>query len=195
MILIQTHKTVCNNNADLAQALQEHQDTPMGLMDRFLLPDGMSMYELDQRLEKWVKFHNAMLMWATIHALGIPTSLANARAMVLYIKLKPTNESFHRGSAAKGFKMKEAYALPIAEAKKYKSPWPESLEQLELMQSQSETRGQGRVCACMIECPPLAVQTVPFGGLKNLGIPGSIPTWKATLEEHFDQGKKMSITR
>lgn len=167
----------------------------MGLIDRIMLPDNMSLYELDQRLAKWVKFHNAMLMWATIHALGIPVSENNARTMVLHLKIKPTSQDFHGGSTAKGFKLEEAYALPIEEARKYPKPWPESLEQLELMQKQSESKRQGNVCACMVDCPPLAVQTVPFGGIKNLGMSGSIPTWRATLEEHFNLGKKMPISR
>ena len=164
-------------------------------MDRLVIPDGMSRYELDQRLEKWVKFHNPMLMWATIHALGIPSSLSNADTMVLYLKIKPTTQSYHRGSVAKGFQLVEAYSLPIEEAKKYPSPWPESVEQFELLRAQCASRGQGKAAACMIECPPLAVQTVPFSGLRDLGIPRPIPTWRETLEEHFDQGKKMVIPR
>ncbi|KAK7689834.1 hypothetical protein QCA50_006473 [Cerrena zonata] len=85
-----THKPSCNNNSELAEALKEQDNTPMGLIDRIMLPDNMSLYELDQRLAKWVKFHNAMLMWATIHALGIPVSENNARTMVLHLKIKPT---------------------------------------------------------------------------------------------------------
>ena len=193
--ITQSHKAVCNNHADLVHALQEHENTPLGLMERLVIPDGMSRYELDQRLEKWVKFHRPILMWATTHALGLPSSLSNADNMVLYLRIKPTTQSYHGGSVAKGFQLLEAYTLPIEEANNYPSPWPEMLEQFELLRAQCEARGQGKVAACVIECSPLAVQIVPFRGLRGLGIPRSLTTWKETMEQHFDEGKKMAIPR
>ncbi|KAI0951500.1 hypothetical protein AcW1_008534 [Taiwanofungus camphoratus] len=41
------HKQVCQNNAALADALKQHDSTPLGLLDRLTLPDGISLYELD----------------------------------------------------------------------------------------------------------------------------------------------------
>ncbi|CAL1715887.1 unnamed protein product [Somion occarium] len=187
------HKAGCQNNAELERRLKEHQNTLLGAMHRFILPDGITMYELDQRLEKWVRFHNPILMWAAIHALGLPTSLSNARTLVLYVKLKANDQKVHGGSPAKYFAIEEAYAVPIQEAMTWDEPWPESLLQLKGLQDQSESRRQGSVAAAMVECKPLAVQTVPFGSLKDLGIPRAITGWKEILEEHVSQGKKMSL--
>ncbi|KAH9948573.1 hypothetical protein B0H21DRAFT_820890 [Amylocystis lapponica] len=60
------HKGICANNAALADALRKHDSTPLGALERLMLPDGVSFYEFDQRLEQWVRFHTATLMGAAM---------------------------------------------------------------------------------------------------------------------------------
>ena len=174
----------------LASALKEHESTPEGIMDRLFLPEGISRYELDQRLEKWVKFHNSTLMAACLHALRLPEDLGHTRTKLLYVKLSPRDD--HGGSAGKYFRIVEAYSVDMEEAMQKPSPWPESIMQLRPMQDESERLKRGRVTAAMVECPPLAVQGVPFGSLKSLRGLAVMPQWKEILVRDVENGKKFT---
>lgn len=159
-----------------------------------MLPDGISMFELDQRLEKWVKFHSPTMMAAVLHALRIPEDLNRARQYVLYIKLLPRSRGEHGGVPAKFFKVDDAYPVSVEEAMGWPSPWMESLVSLRNMQDESERKGRGRGTAAMVECPPLAVQTVPFGSLmdnmKELGI---MEDWKSIMTKDIEKGKRFTF--
>ncbi|KAI0077804.1 zf-MYND-domain-containing protein [Panus rudis PR-1116 ss-1] len=186
------HKPACNHNADLAEALKGHAETLEGQLQRFTLPDGITLYELDQRLEKWVRFHNTTLMVVTMHAIRVTEDLMRARTHVLYITLRARPRKEHGDSAGKFFAIKDAQVLSIAEARKKEAPWPESLDQLNSLQEDSEANGRGQVAAAMVQCEPLAVQTVPFGSLRD--IPGSVyNNWKARLMEDIEKGKKFDM--
>ena len=43
---------MCQNNMMLESVLKEHEGTLEGMLDRLTLVDGVSVYELDQRLEQ-----------------------------------------------------------------------------------------------------------------------------------------------
>lgn len=189
-VMVQRHKGACRNNQTLVSNLKAHEQTPAGEIDRLLLPDGLSMYEMDQRLEKWVQYHSPTLMGATIHCIDLPNSLENARTKVMYVKLRPRERKEHYDTPGLYFEFIDAYPVDIDEAMTWKSPWPESLVQLKRMQADSERDGRGGVTAAMVEAKPLAVQTVPFGSLKNLGIRRTSPTWKDSLKSDINRGKK-----
>ncbi|TCD61348.1 hypothetical protein EIP91_008575, partial [Steccherinum ochraceum] len=189
------HKATCQTNKTLVETLRAHSETPLGVLDRLVLPDGISMYELDQRLEKWVSFHSPTLMGATIHCINLPGNVTNARKKVMYVKLQPRERREHYDAPGLYFEFVDAYAVDIEEAMGWESPWPESLDQLKKLQDDSERDGRGGVTAAMVEVKPLAVQTVPFGSMKNLGIRRALSTWKETLKNDINQGKKFGPQR
>ena len=188
----QKHKRGCQLNADLADALKEHEQSPFGLLERLVLPDGLSRYELDQRLEKWVRWHHPTLMAATLSALRLPDDLARARTHVLHITLDARTD--HGGAAAKFFRVLDARVVAVADAMRFDAPWPESLVALRDMQDDSEHMRRGAIAACMVECRQLAVQTVPFGSIKNLREPVD-PLWKEGLIRYVEEGKKLFSRR
>ncbi|KAI0750189.1 hypothetical protein C8Q80DRAFT_676537 [Daedaleopsis nitida] len=189
------HKPICENNSVLESRLKEHESTPGGLLDRLMLVDGISLYELDQRLEKWVRFHNTTLMAATIQALRLPADLSRARTHLLYVTLAPRGEAEHGGSPGKFFRVEDAVVIDVEDAMARKSPWPESIMQLRQVGAEMEGNGRGTIAAAMIECPPLAVQTVPFGSLTELAMKKTMlhGTWKSFFMSHVEQGKRPRV--
>ena len=181
----------------LASRLKEHESTPGGLFDRLMLVDGISMYELDQRLEKWVRFHNATLMAATVQALQLPLDVSRARTHLLYVTLAPRGAAEHGGSAAKFFRVEDAVVIEVEDAMRRESPWPESIMQLRQMGDEMARNGRGEVAAAMIECPPLAVQTVPFGSMMERTLKKEMlhATWKKFFMDHIEQGLRPKLVR
>ncbi|KAI1792123.1 hypothetical protein LXA43DRAFT_1093940 [Ganoderma leucocontextum] len=147
-----SHKTICQNNGLLESRLKEHESTLSGLIDRMVLVDGISMYELDQCLEKWVCFHNStLIMAATIQALRLPADLSRARTHVLYVALEPRGTAEHDGQAGKFFRVQDAYVVAVDDALQKPALWPESIAQLVRMADEMERGGHGTVTATMIE--------------------------------------------
>ncbi len=193
----QNHKTICQNNGLLASRLKEHESTLSGLMDRMVLVDGISMYELDQRLEKWVRFHNSTLMAATIQALRLPAALARARTHLLYVALKPRGAAEHAGQPGKFFRVRDAHVVTVEDALRRPAPWPESVAQLRGMADEMERGGHGTVASATIECPPLAVQTVPFGSMTERALKKEMlhDAWKSFFVDHIEQGVRPKLVR
>ncbi|KAI0750175.1 hypothetical protein C8Q80DRAFT_1269923 [Daedaleopsis nitida] len=193
----QSHKPLCQNNGKLESILKAHSGSSSGLFDRLMLVDGISIYELDQRLEKWVRFHNTNLMIATIHALRIPVDISRARTHLLYVSLAPRGQDEHQGHAAKFFRVVDAVVIEVEDALRRPSPWPESVMQLRTMAEGGERSGHGTSTAAMIECPPLAVQTVPFGSLTDRTMRSEFQddNWKAGLMEAIEEGKKARLVK
>ena len=169
----------------------------MGMLDRLTLVDGVSMYELDQRLEKWVRWHNPTLMAATIQALRLPADVSRARTHLLYVKLEPRGQAEHQGAPGKYFRVLDAEVIEVEDGMRRSSPWPESIMQLREMGEEMERNGRGYVAAAMVECPPLAVQTVPFGSLTERALRREImhDTWKHFFIRHIEEGQKPRIVR
>lgn len=82
--------------------------------------------------------------------------------------------------------------LEIAEAMKLPGAWRESLEQVAVLREESEGMKRGAVAAAGIECPPLGVQFVPFGSLKDLYSLMILPHWKDILIRDVENGKKFT---
>ncbi|KAH7929998.1 hypothetical protein BV22DRAFT_1079996 [Leucogyrophana mollusca] len=179
-----SHKEQCNKTVEHAEALKSVFN-PMNLIP---LPDGLTLSQLDQRLEKWIKFHSPTLMGATIHALGLPRDLSRASTHVVRTQLAIRTD--HGGSPAKFFRIREVEAIPIEEAKKLRDPWRESLEDFQKMREESEAMGRGTVAAMGVVCPPLGVQMVPFGSLTDLSLLPKVPQWKEVLIKDVENGKK-----
>ena len=174
-------------------ALKEHENTPQGALDRLLIPGGLSLYELDQRLEKWVRFHSYTLMGACLHAVRAPEDLNNLRSTVLYVKLGVRED--HGNDPMKYFRVVEAYPVSVQDGMRRPSPWPESLLQLRVMQNDAEKeKKRGMVGATFIECPPLAVQTVPFGSVKDVHSLSIQEDWKGALISDVENGTKYKIS-
>ncbi|KAI0656445.1 hypothetical protein C8Q70DRAFT_335269 [Cubamyces menziesii] len=184
-----SHKGVCMTNDLLESLLRAHENSPQGQRERLGLVDGLSLRELDQRLEKWVRWHTLTLMTATVHALRLPESLARARAYVLYIRLEARPQAEHNGAPAKFFRVRDAEVVSVEEGMRRPLPWPWSLLQLRQLQDEAERSGRGGEAAAMVECPPLGVQTVPFGSLRDLGDVVQ-EDWKEFLVHHVEQGRK-----
>src|SRR6266567_199845 len=79
----QTHKLWCNTIIEHAKELAK-ADAEGFSWD---LPDGITLVDLDQKLEKWVKFHNSLLMAATIHALSLPRDIKRAKMFLLRVQV------------------------------------------------------------------------------------------------------------
>lgn len=182
----QKHKLVCQNNVTYTKALKECDATPD------LVPGGVSLYELDQRLEKFIRFHSSALMGATLHAVRAPEDLNNLRKNVLYVKLEARED--HGGLPSNFFRVVEAYPVSTQDGMRKPSPWPESLLQLRAIQDDSEKEKKaGVVGAALVECPPLAVQTVPFGSVKDVDGVEILDDWKDKLVDYVEQGKKVTV--
>ncbi|TFK50097.1 hypothetical protein OE88DRAFT_1713234 [Heliocybe sulcata] len=188
-----SHKRNCLNNELLAESLKHHSNTPLGMLESLVLPDGITRFELDKRLEKWVKFHQPLLMWAAIESLSLGKDLSRSRKQVLYIKLEARHD--HHESAGKYFRAADAYPVNVEEAMTWPAPWPESLVALRELQDESERMNRGSCAAVMVECKPLAVQTVPFGSLKNLTDTQLTKNWKEMVTAEIEPGNRPYKTR
>ncbi|KDR79804.1 hypothetical protein GALMADRAFT_241889 [Galerina marginata CBS 339.88] len=180
-----SHKTSCNNNMGHVEELVKAD------ADGFLqglLPRGLTLLELDQKLEKWVKFHSNLLMAATIHALSLPKDIKRARTHLLRVKVvyRPDNNSV----SAKAFRVYDASLITVEEGRALGGVWPESIDQLQQMREESEGLKRGTVAAVALECVPLAMQTVPFGSLRDLSPLRIQHRWKEILIKNVEAGKK-----
>ncbi|RDX46261.1 hypothetical protein OH76DRAFT_1407172 [Lentinus brumalis] len=192
-----THKKMCQNNGLLESVLKEHESTPMGLFDRLTLVDGMSMYELDQRLEKWVRWHSGTLMAATVQALRLPEDVTRAHTHLLYVKLEPRSEAEHQGATGKYFRVVDVDVIEMEDGLRRPSPWPESIMQLRDLGMDAIRNRRGYVAAAMVECEPLCVQTVPFGSMTQDALRREVlhDTWKQFFIKHIEEGQKPKILR
>ena len=188
---------MCQNNMMLESVLKEHEGTLEGMLDRLTLVDGVSVYELDQRLEKWVRWHNQNLMVATLKALRLSEDASRARTHMLYVKLEPRGQAEHQGAPGKYFRVQDAEVVEVEECMRRPRPWPESIEQVRQMDEDSMRNGRGYVAAAMIECSPLYVQTVPFGSITErtgrlLVLDG---TWKQELMKIIEEGQRVRLVQ
>lgn len=155
---------------------------------RGLLPPGLTLLELDQKLEKWVKFYSNLLMAATIHALSLPKDIKRARSYLLRVKVvyQPDNN----GVIAKAFRVYDASVISVEEGRALGGVWPASIDQLQQLREEGEALRRGTSAAVALECEPLAMQTVPFGSLRDLSRLKIQHRWKEILIKNVEAGKK-----
>jgi mitochondrial splicing suppressor protein 51 len=167
---IQQHKELCNQHVEHAECLRS-EDNPFNMVP---LPEGLTLSDLDQRLEKWVKFHNPTLM---------------AAAVQLFIE--PRFD--HGGSAGKYFRIRTANVLAISEAMNKDAPWPESIRQTAKMRDENERLNRGTVAAVYLDSHMLGVQVVPFrlrsSQLSELRV---LDNWMDHLIRDVENGKKFT---
>ena len=166
-----------------------------GLMDCMMLVDGISMYELNQWLEKWVRFHNSTLMATMIQVLHLPMDLSRVCMHLLYVTLEPCSTDEHMGQASKFFCVHNVYVVPTEEGLRKPALWLESIVQLQGMVDEMERGGHGMVAAAMIECPLLAVQMVPFGSMMECVLKKEVlhDMWKSFFMNHIEQGMRLKL--
>ncbi|KAI0926325.1 hypothetical protein AcW1_008535 [Taiwanofungus camphoratus] len=129
-------------------------------------------------------------MGSALHALRLPDDIGRTRTHVMYVKLAPRAE--HGGTPARYFRVVDAYPVEVAQTMGWPEPWPASLVALKQMQDESERLHRGRIAAAMVECPPLAVQTVPFGSIPTLTDLTIVPNWKEVLIRDVASGVKFA---
>ncbi|KAJ6558797.1 hypothetical protein DFH09DRAFT_1262088 [Mycena vulgaris] len=188
-----THKEQCNQNTEHSESLAQADivDALGSIIGRAPMnPYSISLTELDQRLEKWIKYHNSTLMAATIHALALPRDLTRSRTHVVRLVVQPREDIDL--PASKFFRVVEAEAVKIADAEQRGGAWPESLRQTAIIRAESEGKRRGTVAAMGIECPPLGVQFVPFGSLRDLSVLRILPNWKEIMTRDVESGKKFT---
>lgn len=182
----QSHKPSCNNNSDHAAALARADDEGID----FGLPQGLTISDFDQKLEKWVRFHNILLMAATIHALGLPRDIKRSRSYMLRVKVSYRED--HGGVTSKLFRLDDADVIDFDSARALGGVWPQSIEQLKSIREESEAQRRGSVAAVALECEPLAMQVVPFGSLRDLSPLKIQKDWKEKLRRGIESGKKLT---
>ena len=109
----------------------------------------------------------------------------------------PRGEAEHAGAAGRFFRAERVEVITVEDGMGRGSPWPESILQLQQMAGEMERQGQGTVAAAMIECPPLAVQTVPFGSMTERALrrEGLHDNWKAWLVNQIEEGLRPKILK
>lgn len=150
----------------------------------------MTLTDLDQRLEKWIKFHNSTLMAATIHALALPRDIKRSRTHI--VRMQVSYREDNNGAPGKFFRVDRAEAIEMDEARRLGGAWPESLVQIGKLREESEKRRMGTVAAIGVECYPLAVQIVPFGSLRDLSPLEIVKDWEQVLKRDVQNAKKFT---
>ncbi|KAF8956236.1 hypothetical protein BDZ97DRAFT_1852863 [Flammula alnicola] len=168
-----SHKDWCNNNIGHVEELARAD--AMGFKRG--LPPGVTLLELDQKLEKWVKFHTTLLLAATIHALSLPRDIKRSRLYLLRVQVSYRSE--HGGITAKFFRVDDAFLIDI-----------DTAHQIDKMREESESQRRGAVAAVALECNPLAMQIVPFGSLRDLSPLRIQQRWKEILIRDVENGKR-----
>ncbi|KIM37013.1 hypothetical protein M413DRAFT_448743 [Hebeloma cylindrosporum] len=172
------HKVWCNHNTDHAQSLAKADAEANAFGFAWNIPDGVTLVDLDQKLEKWVKFHSNLLMAATIHALSLPRDIK--RAKMFFLRVKVSYRPDHKDMPSKFFRVNDAFLIDIEEAKKLGSVWTASIEHVDTMRAESEALRRGSVAAI-----------VPFGSLKDLSPLKIQNNWKEILIRDVERGKKL----
>ncbi|KAF9530200.1 hypothetical protein CPB83DRAFT_851156 [Crepidotus variabilis] len=180
------HKTWCNNNVDHLAELEAADRDGLNVG----LPDGMSLVELDQRLEKWVKYHNSLLMAATIHALELPRDLKRSHQYLLRVRVSYRTDN--EGVPGKLFRVDKAFLVDIQSSRSKGPVWVQSIDEIERLRTESEEKRLGTVAAIALECSPLAMQIVPFGSLRDLSPLRIQKEWKEILIRNVENGKRFT---
>ncbi|KAF8064228.1 hypothetical protein FPV67DRAFT_1419798, partial [Lyophyllum atratum] len=182
------HKEYCNTNAKHAATLaQADRD---GSYSRFI-PPGITLTELDTRLDKWIKFHIDTLMAATVHALALDRDINRARTHVMNILIHSRTD--HHSKRGKYFRIVEAEVVDMSVGKRYTPAWAECVQRFKKLQDESDGDGSGTVAAIVLECPPLSLLLLPFSPLLDARRIVNAD-WKGTLIKDIEKGTKFDLS-
>lgn len=117
--------------------------------------------------------------------------IKRARTHLLRIKVvyRPDND----GVIGKAFRIQDASVISVEDARALGGVWPASIDQLEKRRKGGEASGRGTTSGVALECDPLAMQTVPFGSIQDLGHVEIDPRWKEALIGIVEAGKKFIL--
>ncbi|KAH7929988.1 hypothetical protein BV22DRAFT_1001749, partial [Leucogyrophana mollusca] len=181
------HKRLCVVLDDQLLALQATMFNPAALMAP--LPDGLTLAGLDERLEKWVKFHTPAMLEASVHALDLGAGFK--RGATHLVRSHLTIRTDHGNSSAKFFRIKDVEVLSINDAMRLPPPWGASIDELRRMRESSEESGRGSVIMMAIDCPPLATQYVPFCSMRPCNTSGPYcADWRTVLIDLVESGRR-----
>ena len=185
---LQSHKDWCNKNVEHAAALAKAD--ALGYARMLDVPEGLTLTELDEKLGKWVKVQNSLLMAATIHALSLPRDLKRSHSYMLRVTVgyRPDND----GVPAKFFRVNDAKIIDFVSARALGGVWPVSIDHIVKRREESENARRGTVAAIGLECDPLPMQVVPFGSLRDLSPLRIQQNWKEILINDVETGKKFT---
>jgi splicing suppressor protein 51 len=162
----------------------------LGYTSMLDVPEGLTLTELDEKLEKWVKVQNSLLMAATIHALALPRDLKRSHSYMLRVKVSYRHDN--DDMPAKYFRVNDANVIDFVSARALGGVWPVSIDHIEKLRRESESARRGTVAAIGLECEPLAMQVVPFGSLRDLSCLKIQQNWKKILINDVETGKKFT---
>jgi splicing suppressor protein 51 len=183
---LEEHKSYCNVIIDHTRLLESISN-----LNLIPVPDGLSLVELNNRLAKWVKYHTATLMDATIHALNAPKDFTRIRSHLLRVHVSPRSD--HGGSPGKYFRIVDATVVSFADAWNFMPPWPDGLMHFSKLREESDRLKRGGVAMIGLECPPLGMQVVPFGSItKDIKQARVLHNWKDILTRDIENGRRMT---
>lgn len=165
-----------------------------------MLPPGLNIdvhvltfKEIDESLRRWTKFHDFLLMAATVHALDLPRDSTRSRTHVLWLTL--THRDNAADSPARSFRITDANVVAISDVALLgrDQEWKNILGLLSGMRKRSKAAGTGEVGVVVIECPPLGLQILPVGSLMECYAAGKhvFSDWKSRLIKYVEIGEKV----
>lgn len=155
------------------------------------VPGGLTAFEFDHRLEKWIKFHKDNLMAASLDAPELPRDVTNAQKFAFHIVVQYRPEPEHNNKAAKYFRITTAEVLPMSAAKARGPGWRAGLADFEKLREDRERQNQGTVSVTCVTCDPLNVQSIPFGSIgSNMEGVRINKDWKVKLLRDVEAGRK-----
>ncbi|TCD61824.1 hypothetical protein EIP91_007869 [Steccherinum ochraceum] len=159
------------------------------------LPDGITMFELEARYQKWEWAHRSLVQGVITHGLDLITDPLNATRKILHIIMRPVDRSVHQDSARRYFEFVDAVVIDCQDALHFRDPWPHIVENLHQKQALSLRAGQGLCAALVITAEPMAERTLMAAGLSKQNLIGAgfkrpDPTWRTWLKHCMNTGDK-----
>ncbi|TCD63003.1 hypothetical protein EIP91_006095 [Steccherinum ochraceum] len=159
------------------------------------LPDGMTMFDLEERFQKWEWAHRALIQGVITHGLDLVTNPANATRKILFIQMRPVDRSVHQDSARRYFEFVSAEVVDVRDAMERGPAWKNNVLDLHRMQAEQLRAGKGSMAMCAVEARPMAMRLLTAGGLTRERLAGAgftrpDYTWRIWLRHCMNTGQK-----
>jgi hypothetical protein len=119
-----------------------------------LTPERQALVNLDKKRDKWIKANVTILATSCVTALSLHTENSRAATHLLHITI--IGRSDHRGLPSKFFKLQDAKAITLAEARSIRRTridrWEQGIRHFE-----SERERLGNIAAVAVDLYPLPV--------------------------------------